>query len=193
MGRKVKKVNKIEWQKENALLLYSFAFLEQGLMIGLDVKRAVDIKMDSSYGLITMEVITLYKNMRRVALTFANQKVREFLINRIEKYEKYIPEQGVENVYPLYVGLLAYHFWLDVKSNRFNFGFNKNKIENIINEIRKEFEITPQTIKAVYETISYLYPEKIGLLKFRELSNKLLCADVLKKNNLQLEFEELEY
>jgi len=193
MGRKIKKINKIEWQQEKALLLYSFSFLEQGLMIGLDVKKATDIKLNSDYGLITIKMVTLYKNMRRAALTFANAEVKDFLLQRIKKYENNIAKQGVENVYPLYIGLLAYHFWLDVKSNKFNFGFNKKEIENIIDAVRKEVKITPETVKATYETISCFYPEKIGLLKFRELSNKLLCVDVLKENNLQLEFEKLEY
>jgi len=158
--------------KERALLLFSFAFLMEGLrqleLIDEKTKEpTVDLsKLEDRYDI---KLISIYKKLKRLRPSFANKKVSNFFYKKIEK----ISDDISQDCLVLLIGLIGIYFYQKFKrTNEFVLDISTNEIEEIFNEINKENEITECTINKAIEIIESIYPDEKGLIEFYKLTDR---------------------
>jgi len=160
--------------KERALLLFALSFLMEGLnQAGLINEKTKDLEVD----MLKVEdgndmlVLNLYKKLKRLRLSYANEKVSKFMFKRIES----IPDELSQECQPILMGLIGVYFYQKFKrTNEIDLGINPKKIENIFKDLIDvhNFKITPCTINRSIKIIEAIYPDEKGLIEFYRLTNR---------------------
>ncbi len=159
--------------KERALLLFSLSFIMEGLnQLELIDPKTKELKCDISKAEDhdDMLVLSIYKKLKRLRPSYANEKVSKFMFKRIES----IPDEISQECQPLLMGLIGVYFYQKFKrTNEFDLGINPSKIEEMFKSlINDNFIITKQTITKAIEIIESIYPDEKGLIEFYRLSNR---------------------
>ena len=157
--------------KERALLLYAFAFMQEGLR----QRGILDENNNPKYGLENldnfhdMKTVLIYKHLKRLRPTFAQLNVRQFFLRRITENEDYIsPECD-----PLLMGLIGLYFYIRFnKTKEFVLNINSKDIEEIFEYAKTETEISDDTINISVKIITAIYPDEKGLVEFYRLTNR---------------------
>ena len=160
--------------KERALLLFILSFLMEGLnQAGLINEKTKDLEVDmlEVEDSNDMLVLNLYKKLKRLRPSYANEKVSSFMYKRIES----VPDELSQECQPILMGLIGVYFYQKFKrTNEFDLGINPKKIENIFKDLANvhSFKISPCTINRSIKIIEAIYPDEKGLIEFYRLTNR---------------------
>ena len=160
--------------KERALLLFSLSFIMEGLnQLDLIDQKTKDLKCDISKAEDhdDMLVLSIYKKLKRLRPSFANEKVSNFMFRRIAS----VPDELSESCQPILMGLLGVYFYQKFKqTNEFDLGINTKKIESIFKNLQEvhNFKISQCTVNRTVKIIESIYPDEKGLIEFYKLTNK---------------------
>ena len=157
--------------KERALLLYSFAFMQEGLR----QRKILDEDNNPKYGLenldnfYDMKTILIYKHLKRLRLSFAQPNVRQFFLRRITENEEYISLECD----PLLMGLIGLYFYIRFnKTKEFVLNISAEDIKEIFEYAKTETVISDDTINISVKIITAIYPDEKGLVEFYKLTNR---------------------
>ena len=160
--------------KERALLLFSLSFIMEGLnQLELIDPKTKELKCDISKAEDhdDMLVLSIYKKLKRLRPSYANEKVSKFMFKRIES----IPDEISQECQPILMGLIGVYFYQKFKrTNEFDLGISPKKIENIFKDLTEvhNFKISPCTINRSLNIIESIYPDEKGLIEFYKLTNR---------------------
>ncbi len=170
--------------KERALLLFALSFIMEGLnQLNLIDTKTKDLKCDISKAedKDDLLVLNLYKKLKRLRPSYANEKVSSFMFKRIES----IPDELSQECQPILMGLIGVYFYQKFKrTNEFDLGINPKKIENIFKDLIDvhNFKVTPCTINRSIKIIEAIYPDEKGLIEFYRLTNRFPFNIKIKEN-----------
>jgi len=159
--------------KERALLLFSFAFIMEGLrqlnLIDEKTKEPTNdlSKFNNKYD---VKIISIYKKLKRLRPSFTNEKVLKFFDKRTSK----ISDNLEKNCIILLMGLIGIFFYQKFKrTNEFIIDINPDEIEKMFKELQSNgYYITKCTVNKSIEIIESIYSDEKGLIEFYRLSKR---------------------
>ena len=139
--------------KEKSLLLLIYSFLDQAI-----VEEKIGI--DKKYGSLrdrNIKVINIYKKLKATRKSFANKKIRDYLLSRIDD-----PSGVVVDVVYIAIILLYFYRLSDIK--RTISPLSVKEAKELIEAIRDDLNI--DEIKVAKNFFKALFPEKEGSVEF---------------------------
>jgi len=153
--------------KERALLLLAYAFMKETLERSKDVPLSEITKADLTF-------TSVYKKLDRIKRTFANEKIRNFLLKRVPEDINKTCDLGL-----VAVVVLAWFKRLNLTKEI----VIKENLEELTEAIVKsvDFETAKNSIEFASELVADVFPDQKGLIEFRKISGKF-PFNLIKEN-----------
>jgi len=156
--------------KERALLLLAYAFMKETLEKSKNVPLSEITKADLTF-------TSVYKKLERIKRTFANEKIRNFLLKRVPEDINKTCDLGLVAVVVL--------VWFK-RLNLTKEIVIKENLEELIEAIVKSvnFETAKNSIEFASELVADVFPDQKGLIEFRKISGKFPFSLIKESGNV---------
>jgi len=156
--------------KERALLLLAYAFMKETLDRSKDVPLSEITKADLTF-------TAVYKKLDRIKRTFANEKVRNFLLKRVPDDISKTCDLGL-----VAVVVLAWFKRLNLTKEIVVTENLEELTEAIVKSV--DYETAKNSIEFASELVADVFPDQRGLVEFRRISGKFPFNLIKEKENV---------